>query len=372
MNEHKVAAAIVTYNRLELLKESLTAVLNQSDYLSHVIVVNNQSTDGTGDYLASLKDPRVVVYNAPENLGGAGGFNQAVRLFMEETADDYVWLMDDDTIAQPDALKYLIEFLQTNPKVGFVNSQVRWGSVQGNSSWMNVPAPRAFTWQNKMISNNPGIEVVNSTFVSVLFARSTVAMVGLPQKEYFIWGDDMEYTNRIARINPGYTVLNSIVVHKSKENSIPGDIVSERDAKRLWRYDYEYRNRVLTARRVCKKELVRILVKAVLVDLRKVILGHDIKFRGKKIKMILGGLMRGIQFKPVIEYPNTPRNYDVRSIQRIAAAGYLAFPDLTHSIDQDLEFIERYELDDLKGNTAAADQFIADYDASVVQAEANN
>ena len=148
----------------------------------------------------------MIVYNSEENLGGAGGFNKAVRLFAEETQDDYVWLMDDDTIAEPDALKYLVDFITENDHVGFVNSVVRWGSRDGHPSWMNVPAPRAFTWQYHMHQENPGIEVVNSTFVSVLFSRKTVAMVGLPQKEYFIWGDDMEYTNRIADVKRGYTV----------------------------------------------------------------------------------------------------------------------------------------------------------------------
>ena len=88
MTNKNVTAAIVTYNRVDLLKESLSAVLNQTDYLNHVIVVNNKSTDETAEYLATVTDPRVIVYNSEENLGGAGGFNKAVRLFAEETQDD--------------------------------------------------------------------------------------------------------------------------------------------------------------------------------------------------------------------------------------------------------------------------------------------
>ena len=52
MTNKNVTAAIVTYNRVDLLKESLSAVLNQTDYLNHVIVVNNKSTDETAEYLA--------------------------------------------------------------------------------------------------------------------------------------------------------------------------------------------------------------------------------------------------------------------------------------------------------------------------------
>ncbi|OQJ74480.1 hypothetical protein BMS83_09665 [Leuconostoc pseudomesenteroides] len=54
MTGKKVSAAIVTYNRLDLLKESLGAVLGQTKYLNHVIVINNKSNDGTKEYLSSL------------------------------------------------------------------------------------------------------------------------------------------------------------------------------------------------------------------------------------------------------------------------------------------------------------------------------
>ncbi|MGX7051138.1 glycosyltransferase family 2 protein [Leuconostoc palmae] len=303
MTEKTVAAAIVTYNRLPLLKESLAAVLAQTKYLSHVIVVNNLSDDGTKEYLDSLTDERVIAYHASENLGGAGGFNQAVRLFGEQLQDDYVWLMDDDTIPEKDALEHLVDFSELHPDAGFVNSQVRWGSVTGNPSWMNVTAPRAFTWQRYLANSEIlGIEVVNSTFVSVMFAREMVAMVGLPQKEYFIWGDDMEYTNRIADIKRGYMVIDSIAVHKSKENTKPGDILAEKDATRLWRYDYEYRNRVLTARRISTKEMIKVIINAFIYDWRRTLLKRNIPFRAKKLGMIVRGIWRGIFFNPDIEY----------------------------------------------------------------------
>jgi len=303
MTEKTVTAAIVTYNRLPLLKESLAAVLAQNNYLSHVIVVDNLSTDGTKEYLDGLDDARIVVHHADENLGGAGGFNQAVRLFGEQLNDDFIWLMDDDTIPEPDTLSHLVEFTLEHPEVGFVNSQVRWGRVNGNPSWMNVTAPRPFTWQRYLMnSKEPAVEVVNATFVSVMFSREMVAMVGLAQKEYFIWGDDMEYTNRIADIKRGYMVMNSIAVHKSKENTKPGDIVAETDDSRLWRYNYEYRNRVLTARRISKKEMFKVVSVAILRDWRKTLLRKNVTSRGKKLNIIMRGLWRGLFFNPAIEY----------------------------------------------------------------------
>lgn len=51
----KNGVVIVTYNRLSLLRECVSCVLGQTVPFSHVIIVDNCSTDGTGDYLGNLK-----------------------------------------------------------------------------------------------------------------------------------------------------------------------------------------------------------------------------------------------------------------------------------------------------------------------------
>ena len=53
------AVVIVTYNRLELLKECLACVCRQTIPFSRVIVVDNHSTDGTRDYLEGREDTYV-------------------------------------------------------------------------------------------------------------------------------------------------------------------------------------------------------------------------------------------------------------------------------------------------------------------------
>ena len=71
-----VAAVVVTYNRKELLKEAIDALLMQSVAEADVLVVDNASTDGTKDYIADYIDQGQIIYiNTGENLGGAGGFN---------------------------------------------------------------------------------------------------------------------------------------------------------------------------------------------------------------------------------------------------------------------------------------------------------
>ena len=93
----KLGAIIVTYNRLELLKECIAACLKQTNKFEKIFIINNASTDGTYEYLEELKYEELEIIHSKENLGGAGGFYLGVE--KAKDADlDYVLLIDDDAI----------------------------------------------------------------------------------------------------------------------------------------------------------------------------------------------------------------------------------------------------------------------------------
>ena len=79
-NVANVDCIIVTYNRLELLKECLDAVENQSKAVRKIFVIDNNSTDDTWKYLKMIEKSHqnVIPVHLKENIGGAGGFNQGI------------------------------------------------------------------------------------------------------------------------------------------------------------------------------------------------------------------------------------------------------------------------------------------------------
>ena len=102
----RIAAVVVTYNRLELLQR-LVKMLAEVPGLDEVLVVDNASTDGTSEWLASLDGPRVLARTLDHNSGGAGGFHEGLDWAVERGAD-LVWLMDDDGLPEPDCLDLLL------------------------------------------------------------------------------------------------------------------------------------------------------------------------------------------------------------------------------------------------------------------------
>ena len=71
----KINCVVVTYNRLSLLKECLSALENQTYPIQRIVIVDNCSTDGTSEFLDSLTDTRYLIIHSKENIGGAGGFS---------------------------------------------------------------------------------------------------------------------------------------------------------------------------------------------------------------------------------------------------------------------------------------------------------
>ncbi|MFT8812562.1 glycosyltransferase family 2 protein [Oenococcus sp.] len=313
-----VSAVVVTYNRLDLLKQSIAALQNQhSASLKHIIIVNGASTDGTKDWVLAeeKKDTKIIFVDLPKNVGGAGGFNQGVRAFIQQTNDDFVWLMDDDSLVTDDALDRLLEVWQLDPTAGMAASHDIW--KDGTWANMNMAAPLFSDKIKVYYGDAPFVRIKHSTFVSTIISRMAVLKVGLPQKEYFIWGDDIEYTQRVTHFFPGFFVRNSIVVHASGKNPLPGDISGEKVKARLPRYLNEFRNRLCTSkRRHSLPKYIKTLGHNA-YDFVKVLLTPGVKFRFAKLGIIIKGTWNGFFFNPPIEYGDPEYEYRAEVMEKI-------------------------------------------------------
>jgi glycosyltransferase involved in cell wall biosynthesis len=108
---------ILTYNRLDYLKESLASALNQDTMLPfEVLIVDNGSTDGTADYLASHTDARVRTVKSPSNVDKAAGRNLGVN----EARGEFILWLDDDDVLLPHALSSHFSCLQENPDADII------------------------------------------------------------------------------------------------------------------------------------------------------------------------------------------------------------------------------------------------------------
>jgi len=238
----RVAAVIVTFNRLEKLKTVIASIEAQTQGPSSLVIVDNASTDGTGDYLSTLETVlNLEVVALPVNSGGAGGFSAGMRRGYELGAD-FVWVMDDDGYPEPDALERLISGFdaaagELGEQMPFACSVVKY--IDGTICEMNNPVP-TWDWGRLLAIGQNSVMVTRCSFVSVLIPRWALEHYGLPYKEYFIWFDDAEYTLRLSRECAGVQVLDSVTVHDMGENK--GVNFGMIDASNAWKFAYGVRN----------------------------------------------------------------------------------------------------------------------------------
>ncbi len=211
-----VWAIVVTRDRRELLRECLAALGAQARPADHVLVVDNASSDGTGEMLLRER-PEVELLSLAENQGGAGGFHEGMRRAHAGGAD-WLWLMDDDTVPEPGALGELLaaaERLDSPPS--FLASRAVWrdGRVHPmNALWPDRSrAARAIEGAERGV-----LPVRSATFVSLLVHRGVVDRHGLPLKHFFVWSDDIEYTSRVVLSGEGgWLVPASVVLHNTPD-----------------------------------------------------------------------------------------------------------------------------------------------------------
>jgi len=134
-----------------------------------------------------------------------------------------VWVMDDDTIPEPPALERLLEVLERLdglPEPSLLASKVVW--TDGRVHPMNPPAPDPRDIDLYLRALEQGLLPIRAnTFPSLLVRREAIERHGPPRKGFWLWADDIDFTQRILRDEPGYAVPTSVALHKTKTAHTP-------------------------------------------------------------------------------------------------------------------------------------------------------
>ncbi len=300
-----VGAVIVTFNRLDKLQVVLDRVVHQTTPAGWIVLVDNASTDGTAEYLASDPFPgRLHVISLPENTGGSGGFSTGMARALELGAE-YVWLMDDDCYPELDALEQLVGGYEravevASSEITFACSLVKFRD--GSAAEMNIPWP-AWNWGELVAKGENLVTIRTCSFVSALYPRSTIERLGLPFSEYFIWFDDAAYALLASRIGPGVQVLDSVVSHDMAENKAVN--FTQVDDANVWKFAYGARNEA--SFRLHHEGLfpfVKFFLRT-LLEMRRGGVGRRLRFR------IMRRMLAGIRFNPKPgAVPDRPRSVE--------------------------------------------------------------
>jgi GT2 family glycosyltransferase len=149
--------------------------------------------------------PEFVLIESPRNLGYSGGCNLAirsVRAMLEPP--QYIWLLNNDTMADPAALSALVQ--ESRQTAGLVGSLLLYpdGSYQQVGTHFNRWTGRARGYKERDTHDGMSVEMLSGA--SLLIPIRAISRVGLLDERFFLYFEDGEYCLRCAHAGFKLTV----------------------------------------------------------------------------------------------------------------------------------------------------------------------
>ncbi len=250
-----VAVVVVTYNRAALLTRMLAGLAALDRKPDAVIVVDNASTDHTATVLEGVTDLALQVIRPEENLGGAGGFHTGVEAAFGQ-GYERIWLMDDDVVPAPDCLDVLMAI--DEDCLMAVREDTSGRLVEKAAVTFDLRNPLRLRPKTAMVETAYGardrmpalVEIQNVAFEGFLVRRRVVEAIGLPDPDYFIFYDNVDYALRARRAGFGILAVRDAVLVRQLDFDQQHDLAG-------WKGYYMYRNLFTVHLRYGENALVR-------------------------------------------------------------------------------------------------------------------
>jgi len=196
-----ICLVLVTYNRYNILIDTIAVVLKQTTLPRYIILVDNYSTDGTFEKLKKSSDSRMEVIQMDSNMGYGAAASYGMRHAMAKYADiDFFWILDDDSRPSGEILQQMLDaFDLISPHhhlgvLGLVGFNLKFGGY--NQIGNNIEN------RDRILNRMP--EVVQADFVLMdgsLIKMEVVDKCGFYRDDFFMMAEDYEYCKRVLKYN---------------------------------------------------------------------------------------------------------------------------------------------------------------------------
>ncbi len=221
----ELSTVIVSYNVKDFLYSCIVSI-QKSTLATEVIVVDNNSTDGSADMIKEMF-PFVKLICNKENRGFSGANNQGIAMAMS----DNILLLNPDTEIKDDTLEKLISFLNRQkelciigPKLANTNGSLQLSCLKFPNVF-NIIAETFylhFLFSSKEYFRNKMKNIFNTDALSgaaLLFRKELVTKVGLLDENLF-WMEDVDLCYRNKQVN-GLNIYfpDAEIVHHSGQSA---------------------------------------------------------------------------------------------------------------------------------------------------------
>lgn len=239
---------LLNYNGYKDTIECLQSLRHLEYPNYHVVICDNDSLDDSEkhilDWLKECPNEPFHFIQTGANLGFAGGNNVGIRYSIKKGAD-YIWLLNNDTVVEPDALTHMVNKMETNKKIGICGSKLcsyyDRSQVVGLGGWCHPLTGSA----GHIIKENELGKLAYIIGASMLFRREVFENIGLLQDDYFLYYEELDIAERIREKYIMDVSLDSVVYHKEGASIGNGSAFSsfyllKNNLKYTWRFHRIY------------------------------------------------------------------------------------------------------------------------------------
>lgn len=209
INSPRVAAAIATYHRDTELSR-LFAGLAASGFPveAGVFVADNANSPETRALCASAPLPCAWI-GLSENAGPGAAWNAAVAKALQDPAVTHLLVLDDDIVMPPDALGLLMETLHREGVLAaapllFDNHERLWGFPEPEESALRKTMRRIHTpHECATVLGDKGHRFFWATGACMLYAREAFDSHGFFREDFWMLGEDLDFSMRVAAAGGG-------------------------------------------------------------------------------------------------------------------------------------------------------------------------
>ncbi len=215
-----ITAVTVTYGDRWCYLEVLLRHLEDEELVCDVVVVDNASKKNIAESCVSSGFTKARVIRQAKNLGSAGGYKIGIES-ANALSNDYIMLYDDDVVTSLGSLERLLhDFTDlTNKRLPDTVAIMAYRESQHGKlilrdhpyiladhhflglNIFNFFQRRLFANSNKLLVSTPNIASQNwgAAYAGLFFHKSLIAAIGLPDPEFVVYYDDVEFTSRLLK-----------------------------------------------------------------------------------------------------------------------------------------------------------------------------
>ena len=199
----RTAVLLVNYNSTSFSARCVRSIA-EADGEFLIVIVDNGSAPEQYQQLADVPDLNVTI-RSEKNLGFGKGNNLGMQWILENTDCDYIFVLNNDTEVEPDAINVLENFMDDNIETGAVSPRIMFSEDRriywyggGSLNWKRGGA-RSWRFLKPFDGDLQSSDVTFMTGCAMFLRRSMVEEIGGFDPRFFMYCEDWELSSRIAK-----------------------------------------------------------------------------------------------------------------------------------------------------------------------------